>query len=326
MSHLEEGVLHALLDGEIPSSELPPFQAHLASCPECRARLEEERSLLEAAAGLVDALELPAIPAGAPPRSSTPARRRTWPGRLAWAASLIVAVGLGYLARGVGMQQEDAQLGSAFRTPPEVAAAPAPSPSDSGLGNRKDSTLDLAGSSATQNARAPLRVPAPASRPGVFGKAAVRGGLARERAAADSRTELPKPRTELAAEARPEASGAVAAAAPPVTQSADQPRRFDALRATSALTNLAEKTLPPAEAISLPDALRRLNGSLRLIDGLIALRLESQGPFVRVVYPTVQGELLLSQQLIDGRVVWTLLAPPGFPTDSLARLRARVRE
>jgi hypothetical protein len=47
---------------------------------------------------------------------------------------------------------------------------------------------------------------------------------------------------------------------------------------------------------------------------------------VRVVYPTVQGELLLSQQLIDGRVVWALLAPPGFSADSLARLRARVRE
>jgi len=62
------------------------------------------------------------------------------------------------------------------------------------------------------------------------------------------------------------------------------------------------------------------------VEGLVPLRLEAQGPTVRVVYSVAQGELVLSQQLIDGRVSFQLIAPPGFPTDSLGKLRARVRE
>jgi hypothetical protein len=36
--------------------------------------------------------------------------------------------------------------------------------------------------------------------------------------------------------------------------------------------------------------------------------------------------LVLQQQLIDGRVVFQIIPPPGFPADSLARLQARVKE
>ena len=83
---------------------------------------------------------------------------------------------------------------------------------------------------------------------------------------------------------------------------------------------------PPSEVVEFPEALRRLNGSLRLIPGLIPIRLEAAGATVRVIYPAAGGELVLSQELRDGRLVVTLTAPPGFPADSLERLRARVRE
>jgi hypothetical protein len=59
---------------------------------------------------------------------------------------------------------------------------------------------------------------------------------------------------------------------------------------------------------------------------MVPLRLEAQGQTVRVVYATAQGELVLSQRLVDGRIEVTLLAPAGFSPDSLARLRSKVRE
>ena len=76
MPHLDEGTLHALLDGEIPSAELPPIQAHLGACAECRARLAEEQELLAESDRLIEVLELPpAAPAVTPVRTSAPRRR-----------------------------------------------------------------------------------------------------------------------------------------------------------------------------------------------------------------------------------------------------------
>jgi hypothetical protein len=86
------------------------------------------------------------------------------------------------------------------------------------------------------------------------------------------------------------------------------------------------KLAAPPEVLTFPEALRRLGGSIRLIPGLIPIRLEAQGTEVRVVYPTGQGELLLRQELVNGQLVFRLSGPPGFAADSLERLRARVRE
>src|SRR5512147_2274115 len=58
MPHLDTGLIHALLDGEIPSTELPPLQSHLARCAECRGRVDTERALLEEAVVLIDQLQI----------------------------------------------------------------------------------------------------------------------------------------------------------------------------------------------------------------------------------------------------------------------------
>ena len=104
MSHVDEGTLHAYLDGELPSTERAALEAHLAQCEACRARLGEERALLERASVLLGAarpLERPAPPfeqlRRAPRRS--PWRVRT---TFAWAASIALAVGLGYYLRDFG--------------------------------------------------------------------------------------------------------------------------------------------------------------------------------------------------------------------------------
>ena len=41
MSHLDEGTLHALLDGELDLHEVKEIQAHIGSCAACGTRLRE---------------------------------------------------------------------------------------------------------------------------------------------------------------------------------------------------------------------------------------------------------------------------------------------
>lgn len=57
MQHLDEGTLHALLDGELVGDESRAAYDHLASCPECHGRLAEARELAAEALGLIEELD-----------------------------------------------------------------------------------------------------------------------------------------------------------------------------------------------------------------------------------------------------------------------------
>jgi hypothetical protein len=312
MPHLDEGTLHALLDGEIPSAELPPIQAHLGACAECRARLAEEQDLLAESDRLIEVLELPeAAPAVAPIRS---APRRVWPTRLAWAATLVLAAGLGYSVRGGPAEPAPAasrDSGVELRAD-EPAAAPAP-PAPEPVTQSRD-----------QAAAPALRREAPQKAGAEGEKAAVRNAApAEEKAeqlAAKVDTAPPSP-----------APGAVQPPSRPAAPTTGL-GRVGALRQEAARLREAAPAGALADAsvlaqpATLPEAMRVLGGSLRLIDGMIPDRLEIMGHAVRVVYRTGFGELLLSQELLDGKVRFTLIPPRGFPADSLERLRGRVRE
>ena len=63
MSHLDEGTLHALLDGELEAHEVAEIQAHLNSCSACGLRLREVKEFLAEADRLIAAVDLEA---GAP--------------------------------------------------------------------------------------------------------------------------------------------------------------------------------------------------------------------------------------------------------------------
>jgi anti-sigma factor RsiW len=102
MPHVDEGTLHAYLDGELPSAERKTLETHLAECASCRASLEEQRALIERASALLGAAR-PAERAAPPfeqlrPRSP---KRSPWRVRIpvAWAASIALALGLGYFLR-----------------------------------------------------------------------------------------------------------------------------------------------------------------------------------------------------------------------------------
>src|SRR5690349_10992429 len=98
MPHVDEGQLHAYLDGELTPVERARVDEHLAGCAACRTRLDEERELVERASKLLGF----ALPGDrpAPPLSALarPRPRRFWHVRmpLAWAATVILAIGLGW--------------------------------------------------------------------------------------------------------------------------------------------------------------------------------------------------------------------------------------
>lgn len=108
MPHVDEGILHAYLDGALDAlreaGALPQgttresIDAHLAGCADCRALLEAERTIRTRAGAVLDAaapvVDVPPFSELVAASRARPRRRRAWP--LAWAASVLLAVGAGY--------------------------------------------------------------------------------------------------------------------------------------------------------------------------------------------------------------------------------------
>jgi len=101
MSHVDEGTLHAYLDGELPSSERRDLEAHLTQCAACKERLAEERALFERASALLGSARPVERPAPPFERLRPTPKRSPWHIRtpVAWAASIMLALGLGYYLR-----------------------------------------------------------------------------------------------------------------------------------------------------------------------------------------------------------------------------------
>jgi anti-sigma factor RsiW len=162
MSHVDDGTLHAYLDGELSPAEAQGVDAHLAQCPACRGRLEEERALITRAGELLALAappdrELPPFRAG----DIKPPSRLWWQVRLplAWAATVALALGIGnYLGREV---EPVPQAQTASDTQPELNVHQAPvssAPVSSDLAKR-ESRVKVRGA-----ARTPPAAPAPAAR------------------------------------------------------------------------------------------------------------------------------------------------------------------
>jgi hypothetical protein len=355
-SHLDEGRIQELVDGEIPSSELLPIQAHLAVCAECRARLDEARAIAGEADRLIETIELPEAPVRTVPRIPT-AGPRAWMRNLAWAATLVVAAGLGYVARnpsGVTTLPEN-KAGAPVAakdlapSPAETVAAvqpqaapPTPSrrPAESRHGTpagrlAQERDKDSAGASqpapsvaktereeAKVALRERLQSPSPTANSDSLQKKAAQS-------LADSPPKLEAGTTSAASDSRAAPRARAANRSPATAVRALQaesvrvnPNRFDEL----AIQGAAAKSARAPIEITVGEAQQRLDGALRLIGGLVPVRIELLGADVRVVYSLESGELLLQERLENGNVTIRLTAPPGFPSDSLDRLRARVHD
>ncbi len=351
MQHLDEGLLHELLDGEIPSTDLPPIQAHLAGCSDCRTRLEEAREFSGEAERLVETIELtkrdPSRGAVIAPRP----RARPWGRDLAWAATVVVAVGAGYLARGGSQTQELAERDSGA---PASVAAPVAAPITVAAAEpaRSAQTSTERADERPKQVAAPAasRTPAPAkdlAKTAVNAAAEGKVGFAvpirpdtaprKARTIGDVKFALEELEVTGAADKAAPAAALgravarnAAPAAPPAPRGGmrqEQAAAANELRLDDQgrLSAGPRREATPVE-ITFSEARRLLSDTLRLIEGLVPVRLEVLGAEVRVVYPLASGELVLEQWLVDGRLSYRLVAPGDFPQDSLVRLRARVRE
>lgn len=109
MSHVDEGALHAYLDGaldEYPAAEAEQIRTHLDACAECAARLEAEREVrTDAHAVLALATPNVALPSLEELRAyvkrtrPAPSRFSARVYRMGWAASVALALGTGWMLR-----------------------------------------------------------------------------------------------------------------------------------------------------------------------------------------------------------------------------------
>ena len=393
MSHVDDGQLNALLDGELSPAEARAVETHVASCTDCARRLSEARAFLSEAGELLAVLSPPeaqpvplaaaappplvaplaAGPAPAdPPRRGdapsqpriaktakevavsidgrtelTPAirpvfahevpppRRRPLPdfGKLAWAATVILALGVGYLANEVYHQRAQlavrevaanipadqvAAPADAQQPAPARATAPPPAPASRpaagrGAGPAATSSAGVTGGrTAAAEEPKPPRVskPAPAfARPQPEQLAAAdesrRNEAAQQAPPAPARSDDAPRETREQAPAASRSLGDVAgAAAPNANARLRQPAAAPAPAAASERDALARNFQTAFQPIAMEEAVRHLSGSIRLIDGMNPARVEvgagqavpgadPRREVIRVTYP---GGLVLDQQ------------------------------
>lgn len=110
MRHVDDGSLHAYLDGAYEHVEMPggveALERHVAGCAACDARLRAEREVHARAAGILGlaspgAAELPPFRALEERTRDGAARRRRRRLPIAWAATVVLALGAGWMAREV---------------------------------------------------------------------------------------------------------------------------------------------------------------------------------------------------------------------------------
>ena len=130
-AHVDEGTVHAWLDGQLSPEEAARVEAHVGGCETCSGLVAEARGHIAAATRIVNALD------GVPTQVSPQARRRSrqWQLRLA-AAIVVMAVGTAVLLREshgrVSPPFEEHAAAPAAGAPsqivPNASSAPAPAP------------------------------------------------------------------------------------------------------------------------------------------------------------------------------------------------------
>jgi len=370
MSHVDDGTLNALLDGELDAAETARVQGHIAACAECTRRLEEARRFLAQASDLLGAIEMPKPAAAPAPRRVTatakevaldfdgatqqaPAigaepperlfRRAPHPPHerrpfdytsLAWAATIVLAVGVGYLANEVRhARQTAAPVGetegrplraaptnaagvpAAEKAAPDARVAEAPS---GAAGKRLSGTERPAGPPAA-------KAPPGQQKPVVPGRAATGLGHKRLEAAqvalGGARAAAARPARVVDAVAAPQPAAPAGALQNAPAARPAQPVAAPASAGAAGLSETAAAGGAPrlaaaadrdaardtARVATLEAAVTRLRGAIRLIDGMHSTRVElvpgrlvpyadTAREVVRIVYGEPGTELTLDQQ------------------------------
>src|SRR5438067_5176527 len=126
MQHLDEGTIHAWLDGELSPSDAEQIEAHTRECAECAQRVAEARGLIAASTRILNALD--DVPSGVLPSAATPiapARSRRWYDRsdLRVAAALLFIAGASLIAVKAG-RKKSVSLQTMAKTESAAIAGP----------------------------------------------------------------------------------------------------------------------------------------------------------------------------------------------------------
>jgi hypothetical protein len=96
--HLDEGTVHAWLDGQLSADEAARVESHVAACAPCAAQVAEARGFVAASSRILNSLD------GVPARVVPARRHRVQPWHLrAAAAVVIVALGTAVVLRDAGV-------------------------------------------------------------------------------------------------------------------------------------------------------------------------------------------------------------------------------
>jgi anti-sigma factor RsiW len=335
MQHLDEGQLMALLDRELTGTELQDAELHLQSCSDCSARLAELKGFMQEADGLVSDLgEPPALsPAPVAPPIERRARRRFSPRTLAWAASIVAALGLGFVSsQWLGIKRtadyaaeptEGAVEPSAVSTP---TAAPLPAAPEVALGQQQGQPSisgNAAGEGPANEANQALAVApnallsseADELRPNV-GEVAGRGAFTTDSTLGDVAAGRDNPAPPAQASAKV-ADQFARADRPAREEASTAERRMAAAPANGAGFRQRSQPAPVFQPVTMEEAVRHLSGLIRLIDGLTPEEFslaaaDSTHPLVRVIYRVGPAEtrLVLEQRRLDNSFVASDLQAP----------------
>ena len=331
MRHVDEGTLHAWLDAEITDpAELAWIEEHLRWCTACATRLAEERATLEQANELLSAT----APAGLPPGfqevlaradarsvetaeslsvSKTP-HDRQWLLQAGWAASLIFAVGIGWLMRDA--LPRDSALPSQPVVAERVTGTPSNQVADAGPAQEAALSARAADPADTPAARG-ATAPPPARSRQQPADAAAPPALAPPSVAAPAAPAAPMtlaPAAPPAARAQAGANSAGGVAAPPPGREplreaaadarAEAPAERAAATTERAVANVAVGTpappAPPIEWRTVPrtEAAVRSGMPLYGIGGIepVVTTVRSDGRAVRTTYRLETGVLVELEQ------------------------------
>ena len=194
MNHLDEGTIHAWLDGALDARGAADAQAHVNQCAGCAAQVAEARGLIAASSRILTALD--DVPAGVTPKRAAPApKMRRWTAS-PWITGVAAALVIVALWRTSDMDRSVPsakvatdmaipQVKALESAPPSLAPVPVPqqiastpatsgaqSLSRAGRGARADSAASFgartgagAGGSVLGETRQRLEATAPASAP-----------------------------------------------------------------------------------------------------------------------------------------------------------------
>ena len=250
MQHLDEGTIHAWLDGALPPLEAEQVAQHAVECATCAAAVAEARGIIAGSARIVSALD--DVPGGVIPSrgrgtgqvagTSLWRRLRLTPVRAALAATVLLAVSATLTVRSSSSPttgQSDSSVGVAGSKPLQTTAAPptrAPVTMDSikspGASSQIVNALETRKSGAVSKVSQPQTL-------------AVRTEVADARTPRDTSTR-DAPKVRAAAQDAVVAGGASVATAPPAEPS------------------MKANSLGPARALAVRDAASTFEGCYRL--------------------------------------------------------------